>query len=243
MKCIKSIEWDRGTTKRLSKNLSYPSGLGRIHTCCPAADLLRLWEVGWTLKKGLRIQWDSSIRHGHFVSTDDKWKVSIVASCEDTKALQQQQCRHSRPRMGFQRSHGILLMEQSCTDVLWKWRVWKGVERVVPGNDSLGGKSRVSVFGISQLSCLISEGSSTSVYCLYRVTALSSAWLVRNIAKKSVIRSWIEEWTIVAFVSFGKAIFTAPWMFPCYFHPQESSCFLRARANTSKLSWMSNNNE
>lgn len=57
-------------------------------------------------------------------------------------------------------------VEQGCTDVLWKWKVWKGEQRVVPGNDSVGGKSKVSVLGMSQLSCLTSGGRSISVYCL-----------------------------------------------------------------------------
>lgn len=34
----------------------------------------------------------------------------IAASCEDTVALQQQQCRQSRPKMGFQSAHEVLLM-------------------------------------------------------------------------------------------------------------------------------------
>lgn len=38
MNCIKSVEWDSGTTKRLSKNLSDPSALERVllPSCQPA---------------------------------------------------------------------------------------------------------------------------------------------------------------------------------------------------------------
>lgn len=165
------MEWDSGTTKRLSKNLSYPSALERLHTCFPPASVLRLWEVGWTLKNsslGLRIPWDSQIQQGHFVSTDDRWKVSLCI-CQlwrhrglTAAAVQTLQDKDGLSKYPWNSSH----VEQGCTDVLWKWKVWKGEQRVVPGNDSVGGKSKVSVLGMSQLSCLTSGGRSISVYCL-----------------------------------------------------------------------------
>lgn len=44
MKCIKSGEYDSGTTKNLNMNLSDPSALEKIPTCYSPTNLLRLWD-------------------------------------------------------------------------------------------------------------------------------------------------------------------------------------------------------
>lgn len=110
----------------------------------------------------------------------------IAPSCENTVALQQQQCRHSRPKMGFQSPHEA--HEFSCGARLYRCAVeMTGLERCTnscSGNDSRGGKSKVSMFGMSQLSCLINGCRSISRYGMYRVAVLRSTSLVRNICKE-----------------------------------------------------------